>query len=128
MYPARQVKEDFISRMGELGVLINNGKIKFNPVLLKKNEFLTGTQTFNYFDVNNKEQSMVLNAGMLAFTICQVPVIYIKSNEQKIVVTTRDGNEEEMTGLEINSLYSKSIFQRKDEIWKVRVIIKDGIH
>jgi len=123
-----QVKEDFISRMGELGVLINNGKIKFNPVLLKKNEFLTGTQTFNYFDVNNKEQSMVLNAGMLAFTICQVPVIYIKSNEQKIVVTTRDGNEEEMTGLEINSLYSKSIFQRKDEIWKVRVIIKDGIH
>ena len=93
--------------------------------MLNKNEFLTDTQTFTYFDVNNKEQSMILNQDMLAFTICQVPVIYIKSNEQKIIITTRDGNEEEIMGFEISSALSKSIFQREDLILKIRVMVED---
>jgi len=120
-----QVKEDFISRFGEFGIVIHNGKIGFKPTLLNKNEFLTDTQTFTYFDVNNKEQSMILNQDMLAFTICQVPVIYIKSNEQKIIITTRDGNEEEIMGFEISSALSKSIFQREDLILKIRVMVED---
>ena len=122
-----QVKEDFISRFGELGVTVNNGKLRFNPFLLKNEEFLSQTETFEYFDNQNNKRSMVLNQGMLAFTICQVPVIYIKSNEQKVIITNRDGSEEEMNGLEISLSYSRSIFQREDQILKIRVLIKDLI-
>ena len=35
-----QVKEEIITRFGELGLFIKNGKIIFNPYLLKKTEFL----------------------------------------------------------------------------------------
>jgi hypothetical protein len=122
-----QVKEDFISRFGELGVIIHNGKIRFNPILLNKNEFLSNTQTFNYFDVNNKVQSMILNQDMLAFTICQVPVVYILSNEQKVIITKNDGNEIEIDGLEIDSSLSLSIFNRENLIRKIRVVLDNKI-
>jgi hypothetical protein len=118
-----QVKEDFISRFGELGVVIHNGKIKFNPILLNQSEFLSNTQTYNYFDVNNKVQSMVLNGGMLVFTICQVPVVYILSNEQKVIITKSDANEVEIDGLEIDSGLSQSIFKRENVIRKIRVVL-----
>ena len=36
-----QVKEELITRMGELGCIIDNGKLLFNPKLLKISEFLT---------------------------------------------------------------------------------------
>ncbi len=121
-----QVKEDFISRFGELGVIICDGKIKFNTILLNKHEFLTKSQAFNYYNVQGKKQSMMLNPGMLAFTICQVPIIYIIADEQKIVVTTRDGNEEEMEEFEIGDSLSRSIFKREDKIWKVRVMVDSG--
>jgi len=118
-----QVKEDFISRFGEFGVSVQNGKIIFNPVLLKKDEFLTGTQTFNYFDINNKVQTMVLNPGMLVFTVCQVPVVYILSNEQKVIITKGDGSEFETDKLEIDSSLSKSIFNRENLVRKIRVVL-----
>ena len=43
-----QVKEDIISRFGELGVRIKNGKLQFNPILLKKDEFLEAENDSRY--------------------------------------------------------------------------------
>jgi hypothetical protein len=34
-----QVKEDILSRIGELGINVKDGKIIFNPRLLRRNEF-----------------------------------------------------------------------------------------
>ena len=118
-----QVKEDIISRFGELGVRVCDGKIKFNTDLLNKDEFLTRSQVFCFYDVNGKQQTLMLNAGMLAFTICQVPVIYINAKGRKIIITKRDGSEEEIAGHEMDTSLSKSIFQREDRIWKIQVLI-----
>jgi hypothetical protein len=122
-----QVKEDIISRFGEFGVIIEKGKIKFNPILLKKEEFLKNTQTYNYYDLTNKKQTMLLNENMLAFTICQVPVVYIISNEEKVIITKNDGNEIEINSLEIDSQMSYSIFNRENLIRKIRVTLTDNI-
>ena len=46
-----QVKEDFLCRMGELGVLVKNGEIHFRPGLLRPEEFLTAPGEFKYYDV-----------------------------------------------------------------------------
>lgn len=119
-----QVKEDYISRFGELGITINEGIIRFNPALLNKSEFLTNSQTFDYLDVNDEKRSIRLNEGMLAFTVCQVPIIYSNSNKQKVIVFTRDGNKKEMEGIDINPQLSRSIFQREDRIWKIHVMVK----
>jgi len=122
-----QVKEDYISRFGELGVYIEKGTIKFNPVLLNKDEFLKSTRSFCYFDLNNKKQTMLLNENMLAFTICQVPIVYIYSNEQKVIITKSDATEIEINGLEIDSQLSKSIFDRENMIRKIRVVLDKQI-
>ena len=64
----------------------------------------------------------MLNQGTLAFTYCQVPVIYVKSNENKIVITFKDCSEEEIEGNVIGEALSKSIFLRDDKIRKIKVL------
>ena len=118
-----QVKEDIISRFGELGVMIIDGKINFDPALLNENEFLNKSQVFQYYDVKGNYQTLMVNQGMLAFTFCQVPVAYIISNERRIILTKWDGSEEKIKGLVIGKVISKSIFKRTSEIIKINVLI-----
>jgi hypothetical protein len=118
-----QVKEDFISRFGELGVRIMDGRIGFSQLLLKNDEFLVQSQSFTYYDVNNRQQTIPLDKGMLAFTICQVPVIYITGEKKQIIIKKKDGAEEEIAGHEIGVALSKSIFRRDKLIQKVQVFI-----
>lgn len=118
-----QAKEDFISRFGEFGMRINDGKISFNAALLNENEFLTKSQVFEYYDVTGTKRSMMVNHGMLAFTICQVPVIYIPGQEQKIMVTRKDGTEMQIDGLEMSESVSASIFRRNGSVENIQVFI-----
>ncbi|MCB0268964.1 MAG: hypothetical protein KDH95_12440, partial [Calditrichaeota bacterium] len=118
-----QVKEDILSRFGEFGVVVRDSKITFIPALLKKDEFLKASKIFDYYDVNNKKQSLTLNQGMLAFTICQVPVVFILAKENTVFVTMKDGSAIEMDGMEIDTALSQSIFQREDTVRIVRVSI-----
>ncbi|MGD8781344.1 MAG: hypothetical protein PVH88_20565 [Ignavibacteria bacterium] len=119
-----QVKEDIISRFGELGLQIIEGQINFNPILLDEKEFLIKSQVYRYYDVNGKYQTLMLNPGMLAFTFCQVPVVYIKSDEQKVIITKEDGVEEEIDGLLLDKTMSKMIFERVGRMTKIKVLIK----
>jgi hypothetical protein len=88
-----QVKEDFISRMREIGIHIQDGEIVFQSSLLNPDELLDQDRTFEYFDLNGEQQQIILNRGQLGFTFCQVPVIYSVSNEDKISVTFIDGKK-----------------------------------
>ena len=58
--------------MGELGCIINRGKLIFDPKLLKISEFLTEKSTFSYVDVNQSMSKLDLDQNQLAFTYCQV--------------------------------------------------------
>lgn len=118
-----QVKEDIISRFGELGIIVEEGKIRFNHSLLNKSEFLSKSQVFNYYDVNGLSQSLILNSEMLAFTICQVPVIYMLADEEKIIIAMKDGTEEVINGLTLSDKWSKSIFRREGIIANIIVFI-----
>ena len=53
-----QVKEDIISRFRELGVFAKQGKIYINTSLINFDEFLKNDETYIYYDVNGKEQSI----------------------------------------------------------------------
>jgi len=119
-----QVKEDILSRFGELGIRIHDGKIKFNSGMLNKNEFHEKSQVFYYYDVENKKKSMVLNPGTLAFTLCQVPVILIMADDHRIKITMKDGTEEEYISRELGAADSKSIFLRENKITKIQVLVK----
>ncbi|WP_292889193.1 hypothetical protein [Nonlabens sp.] len=111
-----QVKEDILSRFGELGVVVSDGVLAFKPSLLRQQEFLAEDDVFNYIDVNQKEQAIAVSQGSLAFTYCQVPVIYTKSHQQSIQVVHKDGTEKTFEELKLDKTTSESLFRRTAEI------------
>ena len=115
-----QVKEDILSRFGELGFYVKNGCLGFSPDILKPSEFLMEPQNFDYYDIHQKMQRIKLQKGSLAFTICQVPVIYIKGSEPSITTEFRDGKTRKTKGKVLDYETTQTIFKRSD---KVKTII-----
>lgn len=112
-----QVKEDFISRFGELGVKVKDGRVHFDPVLLEKSEFLSEKQTWTL-----PTETLELDKSSLGFTFCTIPVIYTLSDHKKIVVFFKDGSERIFEeALDIES--SHHMFDRDGKIERIEVTI-----
>ncbi|MCR5045560.1 MAG: hypothetical protein K6A42_03170 [Treponema sp.] len=94
-----QVKEEVITRWGELGMEIENGKLKINPALLLKKEF--GED------------------GKLSFTRFGVPFEYELCSSSQVKVTV-DSND---LGSEFTESLSRDLFERKGKIKRVQVEI-----
>ena len=122
-----QVKEDIISRFGELGLRVFDGKISFDPSILRKDEFNLTESIFKYVDYNSKIKLMNLNKNTLAFSICQVPVIYHLSKSEEIEITFVNGGSKRISGNEIDEINSKKIFERNNEIEKIDVFVVKNI-
>jgi hypothetical protein len=120
-----QVKEDFISRMRELGVHVRNGEIMFHFNLINPDEFLDQERPFEYFDLNGVKQQIQLNKGQLAFTFCQVPVLYNAWGDDQIIIKFSDAKQLLLQGHVINEALSSKIFQRSGEIIQIEVSIKN---
>ena len=120
-----QVKEDFLSRFKELGVLVKDGKISFNNSLLKKEEFLPEKDKFTYYNASNHKLSIELDKDNLAFTIAQVPVIYTNSTEAKIIVTYKDNETETIPGNTLDKKVSSDILDRTGKIEHIEVLFSD---
>jgi hypothetical protein len=118
-----QVKEDIIARFGELGIMVEGGKISFNPGLLRKSEFLLSNEEFQYVSVKNKNASIALNMDSLAFTFCQVPFVYHLSKQNSVKITNENGDILEVEGLEIKALASNEIFNRTGLVKQVDVYL-----
>ena len=117
-----QVKEELLTRIGELGVRITGGEIRFQPELLRKREFGAGSDTFRYLDIHDQWQSIPLTEGMLAFTICQVPVCYRLSDEDTTITTRgRDGRTESISGNTLDAGHSAAIFNRTGDVEAIEV-------
>jgi hypothetical protein len=116
-----QVKEDIITRFGELGVAVEDGRLSFRTDLLQKNEFLTAPGTFRYYDLNGDSRTIRLDKGSLAFTTCQIPIIYHLSKSEKILVLKKSGESVEMGGLSLDRDSSASVFERRGDIERLDV-------
>jgi hypothetical protein len=118
-----QVKEDIISRFGEFGVFVNDGQLCFNPCMLRKTEFLTKKQTFNYVDVQGKTIELPLEEKSLCFTYCQVPVVYKLANENVMEIVSSNGLSTHAK-LNLDTTLSQKVFGRTGEIFRIVVQIK----
>jgi hypothetical protein len=72
-----QVKEEILTRFGELGICVDEGSIIIKPTLLRQQEFRAEEGSFCYLDVEDNWQSQGVPANGLAFTWCQVPIVYL---------------------------------------------------
>ena len=119
-----QVKEDFICRMGELGVRVEGGQIHFCPGLLRHDEFLTGRTEFTYYDVAGVKQRRVLHAGELAFTCCQVPVVYRLAQKNSLAIVWANGTRRRAEPLRLDSAASREIFERTGKVVRLEVCLR----
>ena len=109
-----------LSRFGELGFYVKNGCLGFSPDILNPSEFITETQSFDYYDVKGQKQNIPVSPGSLAFTICQVPIVYKSGAELGIIVEFNDGGTKNLKGKELDYETTQFIFKRLD---KVKMIV-----
>ncbi|MGB5668665.1 MAG: hypothetical protein WBM53_17655, partial [Maribacter sp.] len=116
-----QVKEDILSRLGELGVFVREGKIQFRLKLLRKEEFLKEEKIFRYTDVNQKVKEIDLPKNSLCFTYCQIPIIYKLSNKNGLTILFNNATDISFDELSIDTALSKRIFLRDGTIEQIQV-------
>ena len=116
-----QVKEEILVRLAELGVTVEEGTISFKPLLLDPREYLDRPAPFHYRDVKGHRQTIDLPAGSLAYTFCQMPVVYHSSPGAKVEVHFSDGTSREVVGHTLDTDLSRHIFRRDGQIRQVTV-------
>jgi hypothetical protein len=107
-----QVKEDLITRLGELGVVVREGRLQFVPGLLTNGEFLQAPRSFLYYDVEGRACTAEAAADSLAFTVCQVPVIAHRAGPARIELVMTEGTTTTVPGLILDAETSAALFER----------------
>ena len=122
-----QVKEEILTRLGELGVGVENGTLTFRPVFLRRSEFRDQPGTLRCFDLAGAPRTIEVPPGSLAFSFCQVPVIYELRRERgartKIRITTADGQRSDLPGDSLDPASSRAIFGRTGLVVRIDVEI-----
>ncbi len=121
-----QVKEDLITRLGEMGVSVEAGRLGFRAHLLNRDEFLGEQKTFRYYDLSGRERGIDLEPGMLGFTVCQTPVVAHQAGPRRIEVTRRDGVSTSVDGVDLDAATSAAIFERTGEVTRLDVYYGRG--
>jgi len=108
-----QVKEDILSRYGELGIYVDHGKLSFYPCLLRKTEFVAEAANFDYISLSKENKTLSLEPNSLVFTYCQIPIVYQIAEKDALEVFFTDGSTKTFDTLQIDAATSEQIFKRE---------------
>ncbi len=115
-----QVKEDILSRMGELGIYVKDGEVGFGPGLLRKEEFLKKQRRFSFTSINKEQKEVILEENSLCFTYCQIPIVYKMTDHSGLEIFYAN-NTKVHDSLRLDKKTSAQIFRRTGEINKIVV-------
>jgi hypothetical protein len=123
-----QVKEDLISRFGEMGIAVENGRLCFHRYQVHRNEFLTEARLFQFYDLDCQQCSLDLEPGTMAFTTCQVPLVAHQSGPPRIEITRADGSCSTVEELNLDAATSAAVFERTGAVRRMDVFfdLEDG--
>jgi hypothetical protein len=116
-----QVKEDLISRLGEMGIVVEDGRLCFHRLLVRRNEFLADARSFKFYDLDGQQRSLDLDPGTLAFTTCQVPVVVHQSGPRRIEITRAEGSGYSVEALALDAETSAAVFERTGAVRRLDV-------
>ena len=116
-----QVKEEILTRWGELGLTIEAGTIAFDPFLLAEREFLRRPAKFEFLDVSGCKSSISIPKGSLAFTFCQVPIVYRQDKSEEMEIHYSNGKVEKRAGHKLSAEISGHIFRRDGQVARLTV-------
>jgi hypothetical protein len=119
-----QVKEEILSRFGELGIHICQGEVEFQPTLLRRREFVSTEQTLRYLDVKNDWQETTVPKDGIGFTWCQVPVVYeLSTGSPTLTLNLSDGQQITSSDLTLGGEYSHALFNRTGFIKQIHITL-----
>ena len=121
-----QVKEDILASYFELGLTVDDGMLRFNPVLLRKSELREKSAMVEFILTEMQKEEISIPQGSLCFSICQVPVLYKTGAENRVEIEMQNGSIKQVEGLHLNKQVSDAIFQRSGEIKKITVTVEEG--
>ncbi|MCM2678368.1 hypothetical protein [Echinimonas agarilytica] len=124
-----QVKEEVLTRFTELGLRIQSGHVAFQPALLQACEFNSETHELTYLDVAGQWQKLTVSQQQLAFTWCQVPVLYCLTDNAAPSVTLHfaNGVEQSQQELRLSAEHSQQLFQRTGFIQQISVSLNQSM-
>jgi hypothetical protein len=122
-----QVKEDILCRFGELGIVVEEGRIHIRPVLLRREEFQSQPGSFVYYDTEGQERIMGLPEKSLAFTVCQTPFVYQLGRETGLTVFWQAGSRSFSKKLNLDGAASRAVLQRSGMVRKVVATLKTAV-
>ncbi|NBQ65337.1 MAG: hypothetical protein EBT95_07385 [Verrucomicrobia bacterium] len=119
-----QVKEDILCRLGELGIRLEEGRIRIRPCLLRRMEFHPRPGSFAYYDHEGHETVMDLPEKSLAFTVCQTPFVYQLGRKDGLTVFWSDGTRSVSPKLVLNDGISRAVLHRSGMVRKVLLTLR----
>ena len=120
-----QVKEEVLTRFGELGVRVVGGAVQFEPDLLRSCEFIEQPQCFRYLDVAGCWQEITVPSAGMAFTWCQVPIVYRLDDAvaPSLSLLFGDGNKTSRRNLALCVEESEEVFMRTGAISQITLVV-----
>jgi hypothetical protein len=124
-----QVKEEILTRYGELGIRVRNGAIYLDPSLLRPGEFANTELKFSYLDTGDQWQELTVPEQGLAFTWCQVPFVYQVRDcaQPSLLLSMNDGTQQHISDLAITGEICRNIFLRNGRIKRIDVTLPPAL-
>jgi hypothetical protein len=122
-----QVKEEILTRLGELGLRIDGGRVTFAPRFLRRSEFTAAPDRFRSIAADRTEQELALPAGALAFTFCGTPVVYrLTDGPARLQIHRTDGRTRTLDGTTLDAETSAALLARDGSIARIEAELGAG--
>jgi hypothetical protein len=116
------VKEEILTRLGELGLRLDAGALRLDPTLLRRSELLATDTPWTVPGPDGRPRTLTLPGGSLALTFCQVPVIVrAVAGPGAITVTHGDGRRVSTAGDRLDRRTTAALLARRGELTLVEV-------
>jgi hypothetical protein len=116
------VKEEILTRLGELGLRLDAGALRVDPTLLRRSELLATDTLWTLPGPDGRPRALPLPGGSLALTFCQVPVILrAVAGPGVITVTHGEGRRSVTPGDRLDPRTTAALLARRGEITLVEI-------
>jgi hypothetical protein len=102
-----QVKEEILTRFGEIGLRVVDGRVTLSPGLLVP------------------EQVLPVSSGTAHLTYCSVPVAISRGAADTVTVVGSDGTRHETPGRSLTAEHSNELFARSTSIARIEWVLGD---
>ncbi len=116
------VKEEILTRQGELALRLDRGVLRVDPTLLRRSELLALDTVWVIPGPGGSPRTLTLPAGALGLTFCGVPVIvHAVPGPAAITVLDREGRRRRTPGDRLDPSTTAALIARKGELTLVEV-------